>query len=143
MKKHTFDLVVDWWLPFFIFSPSMMLFMLSAWYFWHEPLTALPVMVIFSFATLNFVYGYIRMFGSKVILHKDQLIYDYFFIRFKITIPPLVTIQRVARFSPIGSMTLRQIALISSHKIIYVNDIVNYKQFRERVLIDYGGEKKL
>ena len=143
MKKETYDLEIDWWFPFFIFSPSMILFMGSSWYFWNEPLTVIPVMIIFSFASVNFIYGYSRMFLAKVILQDDVLIYDYFFIQLKTTISPLMNIQYVSRFSPLGSMTLRQIALIRGTKIVYVNDIVQLERFRQRVLIDYGGKKKL
>jgi hypothetical protein len=143
MKKETYDLEIDWWFPFFIFSPSMFLFMGSSWYFWNEPLTVIPVMIIFSFASVNFIYGYSRMFLAKVILQDDVLIYDYFFIQLKTTLSPLTNIQYVSRFSPLGSMTLRQIALIRGTKIVYVNDIVQFERFRQRVLIDYGGKKKL
>jgi hypothetical protein len=143
MKKETYDLEIDWWFPFFIFSPSMIFFIIASWYYWHEPLTVIPVILLFSFATFNFVYGYIRMFLSKIIVQDDGLIYDYFFIHWKVMIPPVFRMQRVARFSPIGSMTFRQIALISSQKIIYINDTVDYERFKKRLLIDYGGEKKL
>jgi hypothetical protein len=78
-----------------------------------------------------------------LILQDDVLIYDYFFIQLKTTISPLMNIQYVSRFSPLGSMTLRQIALIRGTKIVYVNDIVQFERFRQRVLIDYGGKKKL
>lgn len=142
-NSQTFKLKIDWWFPFFIYSPSMVLFIAASFYYWNEPILILPIVSIFSFATFNFIYGYIRMFLSKVIVSGMNIIFDYYFFRWKVRLPSLIAIQKVQRFSPIGSMSIHQIALISKERIIFINDVTHFESFKQRVLIDYDRQKKL
>jgi hypothetical protein len=143
MKATTFEFVIDWWFPFFIFSPSMIVFIAYAIAFWNHPFDWVHVILLFTLATLNFIYGYVRMFLSKVIITEDSLILDYFFIRWKIPRSGIITLQRVLRFAPIGSMSVHQIAWVMDGRVIYINDVQNYPLFKSLFFIDYPGQKKL
>jgi hypothetical protein len=83
------------------------------------------------------------MFLSKVIITEDSLILDYFFIRWKKPRSGIITLQRVLRFAPIGSMSVHQIAWVMDGRVIYINDVQNYPLFKSLFLIDYPGQKKL